>query len=238
MKQTIILISLMTLALPYSALAQVPEPIPSLVVTGNASLKIAPDEATVRLGVTRQGPTAQAAQEQANRTGQDILTAMQKLKIPAERVQTSRITLNPIYTERRLGSNEPPRIIAYSATSSVTVLLEDLTMIGQVIDAALTASANVVEGVQFNIRNDATVRERALRDAVGEARRKAETMADALGVRLVNVQEVSEGGVSIVPRFASAEAFEVRAAATPTPVSPGQLDVNASVTLRYRIAPK
>jgi uncharacterized protein YggE len=72
-----------------------------------------------------------------------------------------------------------------------------------------------------------------------EAKKKAEAMADALGLRLVNVQEVSESGVAVVPRYAAMEALQVKATGiAPTPVNPGQVDVNANVTVRYRIAPK
>ena len=77
----------------------------------------------------------------------------------------------------------------------------------------------------------------ALKQAVEEARSKAQTMAEALRVNLLEVLEVSEGGVSIVDRVEPV--FAARAAvAAETPVSPGQIEVRASVTIRYRISAK
>ena len=77
----------------------------------------------------------------------------------------------------------------------------------------------------------------ALKQAVEEARSKAQTMAEALRVNLLEVLEVSEGGVSIVDRVEPVFASRA-AAATETPVSPGQIEVRASVTIRYRISSK
>jgi uncharacterized protein YggE len=120
----------------------------------------------------------------------------------------------------------------------VAVELNNLTQIGPVVDAGLRAGANQVEGIQFRLKDDLPVREQALKQAVAEARRKAEVMAEALGVRLVAVQEVTESGVSVLDRvgFAGGVAMAAAREATPTPVSPGQLEVSANVTVKYVIA--
>jgi uncharacterized protein len=208
---------------------QVPPPPPLIVVSGSAQVEAQPDQATVRLGVVRQASAAQAAQEQANAASREILAAIGKLGVPPQKIQTSRLTLTPNYR------GDPPKIVAYSASNIISIELDDLTRVGPVIDAGLTAGGNQLEGVRFRLKNDTAVRERALRDAVMEARRKAEVIAEALGVRLAGVQEVSESGVSITERgqvqFARAAAL-----AADTPVSPGELDVNANVTVRYRIS--
>jgi len=243
MKRTPILLLLpLTLTLATTGLAQqqrdTPPP-PVLVVNGSAQVQAAPDEATVRLGVVRQEATAQAAQEQANRAAQGILAEMTKLGIPAPRIQTSRLTLTPVYAPQpRSDSRDAPRIVAYSASNQVAVELSNLTQIGPVIDGGLRGGANNLEGVQFRLKNDLPVREQALKQAVGEARQKAETIAAALGVRLAGVQEVVEGGVSINEpsvNFAGAALTMELRQATPTPVSPGQIEVNASVTVKYLI---
>ena len=67
-------------------------PQPVLVVNGNAQILAAPDEATVRLGIVRQSANAQAAQEQANTVGQEILNAIGKVGVPPA---TNRGTANP-----------------------------------------------------------------------------------------------------------------------------------------------
>jgi len=214
-----------------------PPPPPVLVVSGTAEVFVAPDQATVRLGIVRQSANAQAAQEQASAAAQEILNAIGKVGVPSSQIQTMRLVLSPVYAPRSPDSRDAPRIVAYNATNTVSVRLENLSQVGPVIDAGLKAGANQLEGVQFGLRNDLPSRQQALKDAVEVARGKAMTMAEALRVNLVEVLEASEGGVSIISE--RVEPFAARTAlAADTPVSPGQIQVNATVTIRYRIAPK
>lgn len=214
-----------------------------LTVTGLGEIRIAPDEATVQLGVSRQRETAQEAQGEVNEVAQEILAAVKQLGVEAEHIQTSELRLSPVYNTRgrRPGSNSEPRVVAYRASNMVSVRLENLSLVGSVIDAAMQAGGNQLQGVYFALRNDLSAREQALKKAVQEASQKAKTISEALAVRIIEVIEVHEGSGSIrVPqnRFqASAEMGSVAqlAAAIPAPVSPGQLTVSARVIIRYRI---
>jgi len=247
MHQPLTLAALLTLmALPLAAQAPTPavggppmEPVPTLIVSGSGQARVAPDEAHVRLGVVAQAPTARAVQDQVSRTAGAVLDAIRKLGIPAEDVQTSGLSLSPLYSQIRQGNeNQSPKITGYQANNTVTVRVGDLAKTGPVIDAGLGAGANSLEGVDFGLRNDEAARAQALADAARAARAKAETLAKALGVRLGEILEVAEGGVSISPppspRYGMAR-MEA-ASMAPTPVSAGQVGVEASVTLRYRIS--
>jgi len=213
------------------------EALPILVVTGSAQIFVAPDQATVRLGIVRQSADAQSAQEQANTIAKEILNAITKVGVPPSQIQTMRLVLSPVYAPRSPDSRDAPRIVAYNATNTVSVRLENLSVIGPVIDVGLKAGANQLEGVQFGLRNDLPSRQQALKQAVEEAGSKAQTMADALRVNLAEVLEASEGGVTILTE-SEPLAGRVMALAADTPVSPGQIRVNANVTIRYRIASK
>jgi len=218
-----------------------PTPAPSvIVVNGNAQVLAVPDEANVRLGIVRQAPTAQAAQDQANTVAQEILAAIRRVGVPSQQIQTSRLVLSPVYAPRGAESRDAPRIVAYNATNTVSARISDLAMVGSVIDAGLKAGANQLDGVQFGLRNDLPSREQAIKEAVQEAQSKAQVMAEALRVSLAEVLEATEGGVSITPvAEPGIVGFSARAVAAPeTPVSPGQIQVQASVTIRYRIMPK
>lgn len=207
---------------------------PVLVVTGNADVLAVPDEAVVRLGILRQAPVAQTAQDQANAVAQEILAAIAKVGIPAKDIHTERLVLSPVYNSR----SADQRIASYNATNTVSIRLDNLALTGSVIDAGLKAGANQLDGVQFRLRNELPSREEALKEAVQEARGKAQAMADALHVSLAEVIEASEGGVSVSPRIESMVSARAAAQVVETPVSPGQLEIHASVTIRYRISPK
>jgi uncharacterized protein YggE len=195
-----------------------PQGPPVLVVTGNAQILAVPDEATVRLGIVRQSPNAQAAQEQANAVAQEILNALAKIGVPSNQIQTARLVLSPVYAPRGPDSRDAPRIVAYNASNSVSVRIDNLSMVGALIDAGLKAGANQLEGVQFGLRNDLPSREQALKAAVQEARSKAQVMADALRVNLAEVLEASEGGVQIIDSVSPMNGRAMAMAEIATPV--------------------
>lgn len=220
------------------------QPIPALAVSGSGEARVAPDQATVRLGVSARAPDAGAAQQQVSRTAAAILAAIRKLGVAAAQIKTSELSLNPLYAPSRPGSgngNDEPRITGYQATNVVSVELDlpdrGLDRVGPVIDAGLAAGANRVEGVVFALRDEEPARAAALAQAAANARRKAAVLAAALRVRLDEVLEVSEQGTQVVsPRYRMTMAMAAGAVA-PTPVSSGQITVTAAVTVRYRIAP-
>ena len=215
-------------------------PIPStpvIVVSGDVTIRVPPDEATVRLGISKQAPTAQVAQDQANTVATDILAGIAKTGIAAKDVKTSGLTLNPVYAPRGPNSNEGPRIVAYQATNVVSVHVIDLTKVGPVIDAGLRAGANEIQGVQFGLRDDLAAHQQALKQAVAEAQKKAETIAEGVHAQLGPPLEITENNASVVlrPQFAMAAA-RIAAEPAPTPISAGEVEVHANVTIRYRIA--
>jgi uncharacterized protein YggE len=211
--------------------------VPVLSVQANGEARVAPDEATVRLGVLAQAPTARAAMEEANRSANAILDAIRKLGVKAEDIQTSELNLNPVYANVPQDRGGEPRISGYQATNVVSVRLEKLDLVGPVVDAGLAAGANRLDGVIFGLRNDEAARATALTRAAEAARIKAETLARALRVRLVGIVEVMEGGVSVTPVYKGARLAMEASMSADTPVSAGQVGIDANVTLRYRIEP-
>lgn len=217
-------------------------PTPQLVVTGNAQILVAPDEATVRLGIVRQASTAQAAQDQVNTVAREILNAIEKTGVPKAQIQTSRLMLNPVYAPRAPEARDAPRIVAYNASNTVSVRLDNLSLVGPVIDAGLKAGANQLEGVHFSLRNEAASKEQALRQAIMQARSKAQAMADALRVTLGEAIEIIEEGATITMPYGIGEGrapgLMAETVNVATPVSPGEVQVAAGVTIRYRISQK
>jgi hypothetical protein len=212
--------------------------VPVLTVSGDGEARVAPDEATVRLGMQAQAPTARAAQEQVNRTANAILDAVRKLGVAADQIQTQDLNLNPVYAQNRPGDEGEPRIAGYQASNVVSVRLQKLDLTGPVIDAGLAAGANRLDGVIFGLRDDRAARSEALTAAVAAARAKAQTLARALNVRLVQIVEVAEGNLQVAPQpiFKGRVAMEAMAVSD-TPVSAGQVGVSATVSVRWEIAP-
>jgi hypothetical protein len=223
--------------LPPLGEAQPPTPESVLRVQGTAEVRAAPDLAVVRLGVNEQAPTAGEAQRAVNTVARAILDAVIDLGIEPQRIQTVRLVLSPIYAPRQPNTPQEPRIVGYRASNTVSIRVDDIDVVGQVVDAALQAGGNQLEGVSFALADDQPLRQEALGQAITRARGKAETMAAALGVSLGEVITVTEDNVQIQPpmmMMENARAFSLQAEA-PTAVSPGEVSIRASVSIAYQL---
>lgn len=223
-------------SLPASARAQEPtrEHDRRVHVNANATVRRAPDRAVVQLAVESTAATAAEATAANAATMQAVLEAVRRLGIPAERIQTLRIELQPRYDRRRDVAS--PEIVGYQALNQVTVRVDDLERVGAVVDAAVTAGANRVTGIAFELSEPEEAYHEALRMAIEKARREAEVVAGALGEMLGPPVEVSTGGFS-VPRpmmRVAPMAMEMAESAQP-PVEPGELEIQASVSITYTL---
>src|SRR5436305_10180097 len=119
----------------------------TLIVSGSGQARVAPDVATVRLGVVAQAPTARAVQDQVNRTAKAVLGAIRKVGIPAEEIQTSGLSLSPLYAQNRQGNAaEAPRITGYQANNTVSVRVTDRAKAGPVVHAGPGGGADNRDG--------------------------------------------------------------------------------------------
>lgn len=201
-------------------------------VSGDAVIQAQPDTAIVSIAVVTQNASASEAQaENASRTD-EVVRAIRAAAGAGAEVKTGGYSLQPQYAYKE---GQPPTITAYIARNSVVVTMSELTRVGAVIDAASRAGANSVDNLQFTLRRDQTARAQALTDATREAVSKAQTIARALGGRVVRIFEVQEGGASrppiIMARQMESFAGNASGAAPPTPVEPGSLDITSQVQL-------
>lgn len=202
-------------------------------VVGEATVTAAPDHAQIDLGVFNQAATAnEAASENAKRV-EKVLAAVHAAA-PKATVTTVEYSVNPSYGEYK--PNEPPKVTGYSAQNIVRVASDDLDQVSKILDAATGAGANNVRGLSFTLKNEADVRKRALSDAVAKGRAEAEAIATALGVKIVAVRSADAAGEPPIVRPMVMGLARAKGEA-PTPVEPGTLDVHASVTLTFDIAP-
>jgi len=194
-------------------------PAQSIIVTGRGTVEATPDRAIVTVGAQVTRPTAQEAQERTSATMTQVLRQVTALGIPRERIQTVEINL---YPQRRPPSGE---ISGYQAVQRAAITVDDLALVGRVFDAAVTAGANLLDGVSFTLRDPSAARTHAFATAVQDARATANALAAAAGVTVLGVVRIEEMGVSIPVR---GRALQAAPEAT-TPVLPGTLSVSVQV---------
>jgi len=196
----------------------------SITVSGTGEIKAVPDEAFVSAGVQTRAQTAQEAQSTNNTQMQAVINAVKAMGIPDSDIQTSGVSLYPVY-----GTNQT--LEGYQARNTISITVEKIDQAGQVLDAVVKAGANETAGIQFGLKNQTALRNKALAAAVADARSKADALAAAAGVKITSVEAVSETSVN-VPVLVS-RASVAAAASQAVPVEPGQLTVSAQVTVAY-----
>lgn len=217
------------------ALAQQAAQPPVLTASGDGSASAAPDIAVVSLGVVSEAANAKEALA-ANATDMTaVVKAITEAGIDTKDVSTSGLFVEPVYSDSSRDPNGQSKITGYRVSNQLTVRIRDIATSGPLLDKVVTAGANRVNGISFEIDKADALRDAAIQDAIKEARRRAELMAEAAGVKLGAIQSVNanEGGGPPVFR-----AMAMKDSAPSTPVLGGTQQITANATVVFAISPK
>jgi uncharacterized protein len=198
----------------------------TIVVTGEGSVDATPDRATVALSVIVQRPTAQEAQQQSAATMAQVVSKIVAAGIPQTAIRTTMVSLYPQHRPDQSGQGP---ITGYQSINRVVVTIDDISRVGQVIDAGVGAGANGVDSVTWTLRDATAYRTQALRIAVQNAQATATAIASAAGVGGLRLLRVEQVGAIVVPRPGIAMAQSAPA----TPVLPGTMPVNVQIRAVY-----
>jgi uncharacterized protein YggE len=163
---------------------------PTIVsVTGEGEAVAVPDIATFSFGVLAEGADAAEAQEQSAEAINEILAYLEDEGIEDKDIKTQYYNLNPKYewvSESDFGSQNRV-LVGYEVNQTVSVKVRDTDTTGTLISGVGERGATNVSSVQFTTEDDEVLRSEARANAVADARAKAETLADDLGVRIVRM---------------------------------------------------
>ena len=194
-----------------------------LVTTlGHGVVTSVPDEATVSAGVRSDAPTAAAALAENARAMNAVVEAVKRAG--AKDVQTQQVSLYP-------QTDPQGKVTGFVAQNTVTAKAK-IAAAGALVDAAVAAGANTVDGPVLALSDRDALYRDALKRAVADARAKALALADAGGFGVGPVTTVVEQGAAEQPVF---QAAGVAAKDAGTPIEPGTQDVTADVTVSFTI---
>jgi uncharacterized protein YggE len=203
----------------------------TLTVTGRGEVFASPDEARVTVGVTTEAVEASVAMRENSEAMAVVMGRLAEEGIVGADMQTTSLSLQPRWDHRETREDGAPRIVGFVATNMLTVRVRDLAALGGVLDAVLGDGANTLGGLQFGISDDRALRDEARRAAVADATAKAEVLAEAAGLTLGPVEEIAEGGAQRPVPFARMD----MAMAESVPVAPGEVSLDAVVTMTWSI---
>jgi uncharacterized protein YggE len=212
----------------------VSSPPPQILAGGTGEVQLAPDRATIMLGVQSRATTVSQATSDNARRQRAIIDTLRALGLGSDQLTTVNFSVSP---EMQYPPNQAPKVTGYVAMNTVRANLRKIEDVGRTIDAALAKGANEVSGIEFTSSRADSARRAAITEAVGHARADAEAMAKAAGGSLGQLLELTSGVEPIRPFEASMARARVAGTAGPTPIEPGQLTVSATVTARWAFIP-
>lgn len=210
-----------------------------IMVNALGTASRAPEQAVVSLAVETAARSAREAAEQNAERMTRLVAALRRLDIPEDQIRTVAYNMYPEYRQwdgrDPEQANRQPEIIGYRVTNMVNVTVDGASRAGAVIDAALAAGANRVEGLGFQLRDTDAVRAEALREAMTKARAEAELLAGAAGLTLGAPVEISTSFGYMPPPMPMMmmQRDMAGAAPPPTPVQPGAVEIQATVNVVY-----
>jgi uncharacterized protein YggE len=232
--------SLLTIVLIISIAAQAhgePPDKPAVTVIGHGHLSLPPDTAFVTLGIETTGKTVADAQRQNHLVMNKVVQRLRALPIENERIQTASFTVSPQYKpppSRSEPAAEPPEIIGYVITNTVTVEVRSLDKVGPVIEESLAAGANQFQNLHWALRDEQQAKLAALKQAAARAREKAVVLTEALNVKVIRLLTAHEESHVVRPMPKAARSMMAMEGGE-TPLYPGEVRVDATVTLMYEV---
>ncbi len=204
----------------------------TMTLAGRGEIRVAPDMAVVMIGVLSQGDTAADALKANTAAMQAVLGSLKGAGIEGKDIQTSNFAVQPRYDYNT--GNQPPRLVGYDVSNSVTVAVRKLDTLGAVLDKAVSAGSNQINGVLFQVAKPEAPMDEARKLAVADAARKAKVYAGASAVELGNILSIAE--ISGVTPPIPLDAKMVRAeSAVDVPIARGEQVISVDVNIVWEI---
>ena len=204
----------------------------TLTVNGKGEMSAAPDVAYLNLAVETMAKSAsQAVKENAEKTN-SVMEAIKAKLGENDKVSTAGYNLSPIYEYNN--QTNKSEFKGYKASNQIVAEVHNLKQIGAIIDSTAEAGLNNISGLRFDTTKSAELRKKALAEAVKDAKATAEILAQAAGVKITRILQLSPSYDYPVPVYRDF-AVAKEAAAAPTPIEPGDLTINATVNIVFEI---
>lgn len=227
-----------SLALPAAAETATPTPAPEprVIVTGEGRADVAPDMATMTLGVSTFAPSAAQALSDNSARLTAVIEVVKTGGVEPRDIQTSGLMLSPQFDYSKEGS--PPQVTGYMAQNMLTLRLRDLGKMGGVLDAVVGAGATDFSGLSYGLQDPKAAEDAARRDAVAQAKARAELYAGELGLALGPVRLLSEQTIASGPMPMMMRADAAYGKGGEVPLQGGEVSVTATVNVEYALVAK
>ena len=204
-----------------------------IAVNGTGETRISADTAVISLGVSARDRDVLKAQQTVNENIAGIRQALLSNGVAEENINTDYMSIYAIYDY----NEDVEKVQAYNASTTLAVKVTDMDSVGKLIDEAFAAGANTLNGISFSASDTDEARDESLKAAVGEARAKAEVLAEASGLKITGIETISEGNVysydNSVSNFSAKRMEETADTGYGTMVQAAKLIVSVTVSITF-----
>lgn len=227
------LVALMMVLMAAGAFAET-----KIAVNGSGEVRISADTAVISLGINARDKDVLNAQQKVNECIAAIRGALIEKGVKEENINTDYMNIYPIYDYQ----NDQEQLSAYNASTTLAIRVTDMESVGSLIDAAFAAGANTLNGISFSASDTEEAKAEAMKKAVQDARKKAEILAEASGLKLASIEQITEGGIfsydnNIGNIYSKAAGFDIgmetEEAKAGTVVQAAKLVVSAAVSITF-----
>jgi uncharacterized protein len=210
-----------------------PQNIRMINVVGEGTVYLTPDVVYINIGVHSQAEGVKEALSQNTSQAKAVADSLKSLGVEDKYIQTSAFN---VYPQQQYGPNGELLGTVYVVDNTVYVTVKDLSKLGQILDAVVQSGANTINGIQFDVMDKSAAMTEARKMAIDSARKQADELAAAAGVKLGDLQSINVYLTSgPVPAFSGKGGAMMDSAQTNVPVSAGQLVLTMQANLAYEI---
>jgi uncharacterized protein YggE len=206
-------------------------PVRTISVNGIGKAYLTPDLAYVNIGVHTENAEVKAAVDSNNTQAQKIVDAIKAQGVDAKDIQTSNFSIYPMQKYSPTGEQTGS---TYAVDNTVYITVRDLSKLSTILDASISAGANSINGVQFDVADRSKAESSARAAALQNAQAQAQELASAAGVQLGEINSISTFSGGVQPMFVGGKGGAAMDAAS-VPIQAGQLTVEIDVTVVYEI---
>src|SRR5882757_5922366 len=166
----------------------------AIEVSGDAEVRVVPDEVTVFFGVENRNKDISSAVTQNNASVKQLISAIRGAGVEPGDIQTDYFHVDIAYVQ-----NQPSVIDYYVVTKQIQVVLKKVAKFEDLLNSGLRAGANHIDGIEFRTTELRKYRDEARSLAAKAAVEKAKGLADAAGLRVgkpLSLSSYSYGGGS------------------------------------------
>jgi len=205
-------------------------------LSGEGRIVAKPDIAKVSLSIVTDSPTSKIAQDENTKKSKVVTEYLKKQNIEDKDIKTTGYNIYPQYKYPQYGGQ--PTITGYQVNQSMEIRIRDLDKVSDVLDGVVSAGANQVSGLSFEIDKPESLKAEARKKAVEDAKKKASELENQIGIDLGKIINFSEntGGYPIPVYFKEVDARSGMGGGSDGPSVPtGENEIVVNVNLTYQI---